>query len=213
MKSVVNLQKHLKAFCHAPVVFGVLCAACIAWSCSDHKSPYSGFEPPEFDSSAVYAVVEIPAGSSQLRQYDTLSKRVELLPEADHTGFLPFPANFGFIASTYQDPISGGNGAPLPALILSDHLPVEKVLQVSPIATLRLAFDQNPSEIIIAVPTDDQLQTVRAESFVDFYTRYEGARFILQQWFLHFRGYGSVELIGWEDEQYAENLIKKWRIE
>jgi inorganic pyrophosphatase len=165
----------------------------------------------EIDSSKTYAVIEIPAGTSKMMVYDTLTGEILEAPDSLNIDFLPFPGNYGFILFTRKDHANGCDGRPVPVLVLADYLPTQSVLQVLPIATLKLKVQNKVQDLIVSIPVDSTIQTVKAENFVDFFTRYDAVKYILQEWFLRYRGYGEVELLGWEDERFAKKIIAKWR--
>jgi inorganic pyrophosphatase len=180
-------------------------------SCKNNKHPYAKFEPPAMesaeDSSAIYAVVEIPAGTATLQHLDTLSGTV--VPLADGAiDFLAAPGNIGFVSSTQ---ISGGK--PLEVIVLMHALAEESVVQILPIGVLQLQENGQMRQLVVSVPADADLQSIRVGRFVDFITEYEAARYILQEWFINYKGFGALSLVGWQDERFALQLIEANRIQ
>ncbi|MDX1478378.1 MAG: inorganic diphosphatase [Saprospiraceae bacterium] len=187
----------------------LLFCGCLIWGCADDRHPYARFEPPstagDTSGAAIYGVVEIPAGTTVLRRLDTLTGAVEVLPDQS-VDFLPYPANFGFIARTIRE------GSPLPALILMHALAPESAIAVTPVAVLQMRNATGPYDVIVCIPEDPGLQSIKVTRFADFITDYNPARHILQEWMLNHMGFGTFELVGWQDERFAQQLIERHRL-
>jgi inorganic pyrophosphatase len=162
------------------------------------------------DSAGVYAVVEIPAGTSFLQAMDTAGVMHKVSSEP--VDFLPFPGNYGFVAGCGRQDSIDGKLHPLPILVLMHSLEAESIVQVNPIAVLLLNRAGQVHPVVMAVPADSTLQSIRVHSFVDFITEYETARHILQQWFLNYHGRDMFGFTGWRDEHYARQLIADWKL-
>ena len=180
-------------------------------SCADDRHPYSRFEPAlvkdSISGQGLYAVIEIPAGTTQLLELDTTSGHVAPASRQP-INFLPFPGNFGFVSGT----LSPGTGRPVEVLVLTYALAPESVVHIIPIAVLQLDQAGSGHEIVVAVPSDQELQSIKVDKFVDFITEYDAARNIIQQWFLNYQGFDAFDLVGWQDEVYAKSLVTRLRI-
>ena len=121
-------------------------------------------------------------------------------PAGANTGsvFLPYPANHGVFTE---------NSA-LEVLTITGSLEKGKTVAVTPIATLLLTENQAERTIIIATPLDTALQVLPPSTFQNFSIAQAGMKQILQNWFLYEKGLGTVDLVGWKDEQYAWKRIK-----
>lgn len=162
------------------------------------------------DSIGIYAVVEIPAGTTELQAIDTGG---HLLSISDHpVDFLPFPGNYGFIAGCGKMDSVLGKLIPLPVLVMMPSLQAQSIVGISPVATLVLSRDGASYPIVIAIPADSTLQSIQAYNFVDFITEYDASRHILQQWFLNYQGREMFGFTGWRDEHYARQLIADWKL-
>ena len=115
----------------------------------------------------------------------------------------------GFIPGTRMTQQQGGDGDALDVLVLSESQPTGSSIQVKPIGILLLEDNGEKDHKVIAIPTDVNLQTIKAESFMDFMIEYDAAKQIIETWFLNYKGYGEIELIRWEDEKFALGEIKK----
>ena len=162
------------------------------------------------DTNRVFAVVEIPSGTTVQQVIDTSGL---LHTATDHPfDFLPYPGNYGFIAGCGKRDSITRLLKPLPVLVMMHALATESMIQVNPVAVLVLTDEAGNQPIVIAVPSDTTLQSIRVGSFVDFITEYDGARHILQLWFLNHRGREMFGFTGWRDEHYARKLIQDWKL-
>jgi inorganic pyrophosphatase len=169
------------------------------------------------DSTSVYAVVEMPAGTNAVMEMDTMGV---LHPAHDPMiKFLPFPGNFGFVAGCGRRDSVSGVLTPLPVLVMMSALAPGSIIEVTPVAVLLLrevgstGADRGSSNpIVIAVPADTSLQTVHVDDFVDFITEFDAARSILEQWFVNYQGRKMFGLPKWQDEHYTGQLIRDWKL-
>jgi len=161
----------------------------------------------------IHVVVEIPAGTNRKIEYRPAegafeADRVE--EEERIVRFLPYPGNYGFIPSTLMDAERGGDGDALDVLVIGESLPTGTVLEAVPVGALRLRDGGAIDTKIIAVPAEQDERVVDVTNFRDLLLEQDAARRIIEEWFLNYKGLGVVELIGWEDEHYAMEAIKRW---
>jgi inorganic pyrophosphatase len=186
------------------------------------KEPVAEVLPPLFvrytpsvvlhsnDSIGVFAVVEIPAGTTHLQAIDTIGQVVPIAESP--VDFLPFPGNYGFVAGCGKTDSVSGVLSPLPVLVMMHALETQSIVEVKPVAVLVLSKSGKPYPIVMAVPADSTLQSIKAKGFVDFLTEYDATRHILQQWFLNYQGHEMFGFTGWRDEHYAQQLIADWKL-
>lgn len=170
---------------------------------------------PTFTNGGINVVIEIPAGTNHKMEYQPESNTFEndVIAGQDRViEFLPYPANYGFIPSTLMDKEKGGDGDALDVILIAESLPTGTVIEAIPIATLRLNDNGETDTKIVAIPTDPAQQLIKVENFVEFMVEYDAARLIIQEWFLSYKGLGATSLLGWEDDIYAINEIKKWQL-
>ncbi len=169
---------------------------------------------PALTPNGVNAVVEIPAGTNHKIEYDKSSGKF-LVDQRNGKerviDFLPYPGNYGFIPSTYMAPERGGDGDALDVLVIGEAQPTGQQLEVLPIGSLKLRDGGEADTKIIAIPADRKLQVIDPKDFVDFSIRYDGAKHIIENWFLYYDGLGNATLEGWEDERAAMETIKRWQ--
>ncbi|MCB0559569.1 MAG: inorganic diphosphatase [Lewinellaceae bacterium] len=170
---------------------------------------------PTYTEQGINVVVEIPAGTNHKIEYDK-EKKVFVVDQRNGKDriidFLPYPGNYGFIPSTYMDSALGGDGDALDVLVIGESVPKGTVMAVKPIAALLLMDEGEEDTKIIAVPADPQLRVMKADNFQDFSITYDGAKHIIETWFLYYDGLGTAESKGWKDGQYAMKEIEKWAI-
>ena len=65
---------------------------------------------------------------------------------------------------------------------------------------------------IIAVPADPKLRVMKADDFEEFSIAYDGAKHIIENWFLYYDGLGTAESKGWKDGDYSMGEIEKWAV-
>ena len=158
-----------------------------------------------FDSEKLYAVVEVPAGSSYSTYYNFVKQELEAV--TDTMEYLPFPGNYGFILRPDAMEKSLRRTDHLSCLILSSAITEKEVVEVYSIGVLTLEKDGIEEHIIISIPVEKEQQTMPIEDFVDFMTKYEAVRYQIQHWFLNHKGPNKVHIKGWEDEEFAGRLI------
>lgn len=183
----------------------------LLWQCQGRKDLS---QLPAFGALGVHAVIEIPAGTNHKIEYQKESQHFanDQIDGQDRIiNFLPYPANYGFIPSTEMELARGGDGDALDILVLCESVPTGTVLETRVIASLLLRDNQEIDTKIIAVPVDPALQVFQIDNFQDFLLHQDAARRIIEEWFLHYKGLNQVELIRWEDDQYALQEIERWR--
>ena len=175
---------------------------------------------PTFTTHYVNAVIEIPAGTCRKITYNE-QQRMFLQEQDNGSGriieFLPYPGNYGFVPSTYMDPVMGGDGNPVKILVLSESLPTGAVIEVIPL--LVLYFDdgadfigQLPDPRIIAIPANERLQIIKALNYDDLSENYPDIVEILIKWFSSYRGQDINKLKALGDNEVAVKEIEKWEI-
>lgn len=161
-------------------------------------------------------VVEIPAGTNTKIEFD--KNKQQFLPDQKDgkdriIDFLPYPGNYGYIPGTLMDEEKGGDGDALDVLLIGPALETGRVVQAQPIATLLLSDSGEIDTKLIAIPVDESMRAMKVNNFQEFLIEYDAAKRIVEEWFTHYKGHGVVQFLGWEDDKYAWNEIKKWIVE
>lgn len=181
------------------------------WQCQGRKDLT---QLPVFGKSGINAVIEIPAGTNRQIEYKPgeLQFKIDQVNGQDRfIHFLPYPANYGFIPSTKVDLSDGSDGAPLDILVLCESVPTGTVLETQVIAALLLQEGTKKETKIIAIPSDPKLQVFPIENFKTFLLQQDAAKRIIEDWFLNYKGAHQIQLIRWEDDNYAWKEIEKWK--
>lgn len=156
-------------------------------------------------------VVETPAGTNRPLRYHAPSNefRPEQRAGAEHrVGFLPYPANAGFVPSTALPATARfPRGRPQPALVLAESLPAGTVLEVLPIGLLTLDRAGELEPIVLVVPARPSQRILPVTSWRELTRQYPAAREVLRLWFLNSAEPGEVRIVGWRDQQAAEQQL------
>ena len=158
------------------------------------------------------AVIEIPAGSAEKRQYDPATNTFPIdlrngVPRVIR--FLPYPANYGFIPGTKMNKEEGGDGDAVDVFVLCSALPSGTVLEVEPIGIIELLDAGERDDKLIAIPVDPALRTVDAD---DIHELPEAARNILVTWLLNYDPEDGAELIAVKGKAEALATVQRWKV-
>lgn len=157
------------------------------------------------------AVIEIPAGTNKKYEYDPSQREFVIDMENGKEraiDFLPYPANYGFIPSTLSKSDSGGDGDALDVLVISEAMTTGTVLEILPIAMLKLIDDGETDYKVVAVPQDNSKRIIRATTYAKLTADYPKLLKIIELWFLNYNPKDSSSVEGWGDEKEALNEIK-----
>jgi len=158
------------------------------------------------------AVIEIPAGTVEKRQYDeaTNSFPVDMRNGVPRRiTFLPYPANYGFIPGTRMLKEEGGDGDAVDVFVLCGTLPSGTVLEVEAIGIIELLDAGERDDKLIALPVDPILRTVEAD---DIHELPAAAREILVTWLLNYDPVDGAELIGVKGKAEAMAAVGRWLV-
>jgi inorganic pyrophosphatase len=193
----------------APRILSLTLPLFVWLACGDASRPsvdYAGL-PLRDANGSIQAVIEIPAGTNQKREY----RREDNAFPIDRTvKYLPYPANYGFLPGTYMDPEEGGDGDALDVLVIGEAQPTGTVLAVVPIGILQLLDRGEIDDKVIAVPTDAALQVVDADDLHDLDA---SVLDLIRTWFTHYKGPGVVQFVGWQGAAGAAAEIDRWQVE
>lgn len=156
------------------------------------------------------AVIEIPAGTVEKRQYDIATNTFPIdlrNGQPRLIRFLPYPANYGFIPSTRMNKEEGGDGDALDVFVLCGAVPSGTVLEVEPIGIIELLDAGERDDKLVALPVDPALRTVEAD---DIHELPEAARNILVTWLLNYDPEDGAELIAVKGKADALATVERW---
>lgn len=158
----------------------------------------------------VRAVIEIPAGTSDKREYDPASKSFPVdvrdgVPR--RIKFLPYPANYGFIPGTLMDEARGGDGDALDVFVLCPSLPSGTVLEIEPIGLIELIDANERDDKLVALPVDRSLLTMDVDELHELPA---GVQEILTTWLTHYDAADNAQVVGVRGRAAAMEAVRKW---
>lgn len=162
-------------------------------------------------NNVLNVVIEIPAGTNKKFEYNPISKQFEIDKKNGKdrvVQYLPYLGNYGYFPSTYSNPEKGGDGDALDVLVLSESVETGTVLEVIPIAVLKLKDDGELDYKIIVIPVNDSKQIIKVKSFADFSRKHPEVKRIIELWFLNYNKDDVASIEGWGDEKEALNEIE-----
>ena len=156
----------------------------------------------------VHVVVEIPAGTNAKWEVDKTTGALEWelvdgIPRV--VQYLAYPANYGMIPGTALPEELGGDGDPLDIVVLGEALERGAIVEVRPVAVLRLLDDGERDDKIVAVPLGGPFAAVTDLSGLD--ATYPGVTTILETWFRNYKGPGRIESEGFGDAAMADSVV------
>lgn len=158
------------------------------------------------------AVIEIPAGTVDKRQYDRVTGSFPI-DERDgrprRIAFLPYPANYGFIPGTRMDKSQGGDGDALDVFVLCTAQPSGTVMDVEPIGIIELLDAGERDDKVIALPVDRSLLTMDVDDIRELPA---AAREILVTWLLNYDPVDGARLVGVRGRAEAWAAIERWMV-
>lgn len=167
------------------------------------------------NNGSLNAVIEIPAGTNKKIEYDkaTLQFKVDQINGKDRViNYLPYLGNYGFIPSTLSDKVQGGDGDPLDILILSETLPTGTVIEVIPIAVLKIVDEGEEDDKIIAIPKDEKLRIINAVDYNSWISNYDNVHNMIITWYKNYDKTGTNTISGYRNENAAKQIITKWQL-
>ena len=195
-----------------PVLFSLLGTLGLLSSC---RTDYADLPTFSTEHHLLQAVVEIPAGTNHIQQYDPTTRTFRHVQRAGTDRVvesLPYPGNLAFLPGTRTTPTKRyPQGQPLAALVLAESQPAGTVLEILPVALLRLDEAGTPRQVLLAVPARPSLRILPgATTWAALQRDYPAVRPMLEQWFRQTgTTAGSVRVAGWKDEQVAQQQVQE----
>lgn len=158
----------------------------------------------------VQAVIEIPAGSSDKREYDPATKTYPVSLRNDlprRIKYLPYPANYGFIPGTVAAKSEGGDGDALDVFVLCAALPTGTVLAIEPIGIIELLDAGERDDKVIALPMDRSLLTMDVDDLHELPT---GVKDILCTWLTNYDPMDGARVLSIGGKAEALAAIARW---
>lgn len=166
--------------------------------------------PAFSENNLINAVIEIPAGTNHKIEYDAATGTFPCDQENGEDriiNFLGYPGNYGFIPSTEMSPDSGGDGDAMDILVLSESVPTGTVMEVIPIGMLMLIDNREKDYKVVAVPANKADRILQATSKQELSAE---LTYIIELWFLNYKGQGRMEFKGWKGPKKTKEIIRQW---
>ncbi len=166
--------------------------------------------PFKNENGNLTAVIEIPAGTNGKFEYNyKLKEFTQEIRDGKPrvVKFLPYVGNYGFIPGTYMDPSIGGDGDALDILIIGESIKQGEIIEIIPIATLKLLDGGEEDHKVIGVPVDSKLNVANV---TDYESLSEPIKEIIKTWFTSYKGRGEMKFQGWIGTGSTNAEIKKW---
>lgn len=172
--------------------------------------------PTYSENGNVFMVVEIPAGTSDKFEYNSIKNKFEQNivneDELRRIEYLPYPGNYGFIPSTLMDESRGGDGDPLDVIAIGSTIKKGSILEIIPVGVLKMYDNGEEDHKILGVVVNSKTSTISCNTLQCIEEKYSGILKIIELWFKNYKPESVVELHGWEDEKKAEEMIEKWSL-
>jgi inorganic pyrophosphatase len=167
--------------------------------------------PAFIKGDTIRCVIEVPAGTNKKIEYSDSENTFRIDTRGGKKRiirFLPYPTNYGFIPSTRSDVSEGGDGDHLDVVLLSESLDTGTVIDVIPIAVLKLLDNGEKDFKIVCVPIEMDKQIITAFSLSELERDYPAIIEILNLWFTNYDNKDALEIAGWGDRQESIQLIQ-----
>ena len=163
---------------------------------------------PTNPDGTVNAVVEIPTGS--LAKWEVSPSDGQLRIEVKNgqpriIQYLGYPGNYGMIPRSVLAKEQGGDGDPLDVMILGPAVPRGSLVQIKLIGVFKMIDRGNIDDKLIAVMKDTPLYSVNSIAELD--QKFPGVVTILQTWFTNYKGQGKVEVLGFREQEEAQQIL------
>ena len=186
------------------------CVACACNTPDPGTMPDHAHLPAFATGTTLNAVIEIPAGTVEKREYDATTRSFPVSmrdgkPRRLH--FLPYPANYGFVPGTRMHKEQGGDGDAVDLFVLCGAVPSGTVLEVEPIGIIELLDAGERDDKLVALPVDPALRSMHA---ADMDQLPQAARDILVTWLLNYDPVDSARLVSVKGKDDALATVRRW---
>ena len=163
------------------------------------------------DDGLVNVVIEIPAGSNAKWEVNKQTGHLDWEVRDDTlrvVDYLPYPANYGMVPSTYLPVELGGDGDPLDVFVLGPRMEIGTIYPVRLVGVIKMIDDGENDDKIIAVDPNSWFYAI--DTLEDLESNFEGITTIMLTWLENYkRGRVPVEISGVLDEKEAHSILHK----
>lgn len=165
---------------------------------------------PLAEHDLINAVIEISAGSLEKWEVDSQDGYLKQDLEGSTPriiDFLPYPANYGFIPQTIQDPTANGDGDPLDVIVLSSSMGRGAIVPVEIIGAIKMMDSGEVDDKYIAVVAHSGPFS-GIKNLSELTEKYPGSLEIIRLWFEYYK-HGSMHFVGYVNSDLAMASVLK----
>ena len=165
--------------------------------------------PAQPSPGIVHVVVEIPAGTNAKWEVDKAdgTLRWEIRDgEPRVVQYLPYPANYGMVPRTLLPAERGGDGDPLDVILMGPAVQRGRVVRGRVLGVLELLDGGERDDKLLAVLDGSPLAGVRSIEELD--ARFAGVSWIVETWFVNYKGPGVVQSRGFRERSAAQAVLE-----
>jgi inorganic pyrophosphatase len=189
------------------VILTIALISCETKSRYGDLSTYSKKRPQN-----LHVVVEVTAGTNKFYEYDYQADgfKIQKLNGKDVlVKYLAAPFNIGFIPSTT---VHEGKFHPIDVVLISEQYTPTTLVETKPIGAFVVKENGVERSYIITIPAEKEIRVVDVANYNDLITRYTNITDVIKIWFTSYDNTKKIEFVGFKDENYALELINKFKI-
>lgn len=196
----------------------LLISILVLGSCEE-KAGYHDLKPISKNKN-LHAVIEIPAGTAKMYQYDRATNGFKLErkngKDKKFMG-LSMPFNFGFLPSTKTKFTVDKNNPELDVVVIGEKVSTSSLVDIKIIGSIQFAHKDSSRRdlpenviynVVVAIPIDDELATIKVESYRELTKTYRGQRKIIEIYLEDVLSDSNLSFYAWKDEKFAKELVK-----
>ena len=157
---------------------------------------------------SINVVVEIPAGTTAKLEVTADGSGIEQ-DQVDgrprYVEYLGYPANYGMVPRTVEDPAAGGDGDPLDVVLLGPPLASGTVISARLIGVMRMVDSGERDDKLLAVLSQGAFASVTDAAQLD--EQFPGVLAILRTWFSSYKGAGRMTVEDVADAAAARGVL------
>lgn len=183
--------------------FGFLSLILSVWACgpkSNEPSLPGKIDLKALSVDSMYMVVETGAGSIPQWSWQANTNQWARDTPTAAWDFLPTVINHGKL-------IFERKPSRWPTLLLTERVAPGEILNCRPLAVMSLETSAGTFQYLLVLPFNSSQPSIHPTSFIDFMTRYDGVRHILETWLIHQHGLEVVQRVQWLAESQVYELL------
>ena len=197
----------------------LLLVAIIILSSCEKKAGYHDLKPISKNKN-LHAVIEIPAGTAKMYQYDRKNNAFKLErkngKDKKFMG-LSMPFNFGFLPSTNTKFTIDKENPELDVVVIGEKVSTSSLVDIKIIGAIQFAHKDSARRdlsedviynVVVALPVDEELATINVDNYRDLTKTYRGQRKIIEIYLEDLFSDKNMSFYAWKDDKFAKELVK-----